>query len=275
MHFSARTLFYISICLLFASCNGYQKLLKSSDVNNKLTKANDYYTKKQWAKAQELYENVMPVMKNTRNYEPLFYRYAYTFYYMKDYLTASYRFKNFVEYFPNSPDAEECEYMEGLSLYKYSPKYQLDQTNTSKAMEVLQTFSNMHPKSKYTPDANAYIAECNYKLEEKQADAAKLYYNLGPYRPEYYRAAYVAYKSVMANFPESVNGDLYQLMIIRSMYYFARVSIKEKQEERFNNAIAAYHQLLDNYPKSKYLHDAEKIYTLADNNVKKIRNEHK
>ena len=64
-------------------------------------------------------------------------------------------------------------------------------------------------------------------------------------------------------------------MIVKALYYFAKQSIKEKQEERFTNTIAAYHQLLDNYPKSKYLHDAEKIYTLADNNVQKIRNEHK
>ncbi len=66
-------------------------------------------------------------MKSTRNYEALFYKYAYTFYYMKDYIEASYYFKNFTEYFPASKDAEECEFMSAVCLYKYAPKYSLDQ----------------------------------------------------------------------------------------------------------------------------------------------------
>lgn len=241
----------------------------------KLTKANEYYNKKDWAHARELYESLMPVMKNTRNYEPLFYRYAYTFYYMKDYLMASYQFKNFVEFFPASTDAEECEYMHGLCLYKDSPNYPLDQTNTLKSMEALQSFVNTHPKSKYLDPANGIIAECRYKLELKEADAAKLYYNLGPYKAECYKAAYVAYKSVMHNYPESNNMDLYQSMVVKALYHYAKESVPAKQEERYASVLSAYQELVDSYPKSKYLHDAEKFYTLADNNIKKIRNEHK
>ena len=270
MQFRVASFLFICFFTLFASCNSYQKILKSSDVNYKLTKANEYYAKKDNAHAQELYESLLPVMKNTRNYEPIYYRYAYTFYNMKDYLLASYHFKNFVEFFPTSPDAEECEYMHGYSLYKYSPKYQLDQTNTLKAMEALQSFANTHPKSKYLEQANGVINECNYKLEAKQADAAKLYFNIGKFK-----AASVAYRSVMHNFPESTNSDYYQSMIVKALYYYAKESIHDKQEERYASAISAYHELMDAYPKSQYLHQLEKFNTLADNNIKKIRNEHK
>jgi outer membrane protein assembly factor BamD len=266
----------IAIGILFSSCNGYQKLLKSSDVNYKLTKANEYFNNKDYAKAQELYESLMPVMKNTRNYEPLYYRYAYTYYYMKEYLIASFQFKNFAEAFPNSPDAEECEYMHGYCLYKDAPNFTLDQTNTVKSMEALQSFVNTHPKSKYAVQANDVIFDCHNKLESKDADAARLYYNLGPYRPDCYKAAYVAYKSVMHNYPESTNMDLYQSMTVKALYYYAKESIPEKQEERFASAMGAYQELLSSYPNSKYLQDAGKFNTLADNNIKKIRNnEHK
>ena len=269
MQFHFRSLLYLSlIVVLFSSCGGFEKIRKSNDVNYKLTKANEYFDKKQYQHANELYKELMPVMKSTRNYEALFYKYAYTFYYLKDYVEASYYFKNFTEYFPISKDAEECEFMSAVCLYKYAPKYSLDQTNTVKSLEALQSYVNRYPKSTRMAEANKYIDESRKKLEVKQADAAKLYYNISQFK-----AATVAYKSVLRNYPESPNADLYQYMIMRAMYKYARVSIAEKQEERFSNAISAYNELKDSYPHSSYLADANKLYTEVDNNIKKIRNE--
>ncbi|HXS35472.1 MAG TPA: outer membrane protein assembly factor BamD [Flavipsychrobacter sp.] len=266
-----RTRHLLLVCLsivLLSACGDYQKILKSSDVNYKLTKANEYYNNKDYQRANELYESLLPVMKNTKNYAPLYYRYAYSFYYIHDYLAASYHFKNFVEFFPNSPDADECEFMHGVSLYKYAPKYSLDQTNTIKALEALQSYVNTHPTSKHLAEANGYIAESNKKLEEKAASAAKLYYNIGQYK-----AAGVAYKSVMRDYPDSPSSDFYEYMIVRSLYNYAKQSVATKQEERFANTISAYHELADSYPKSQYLDDAQKITVQADNYIKKIRNE--
>src|SRR5947208_15361020 len=78
---------------LLASCGGFEKVRKSSDVNYKLTKANEYFERKDYQHANELYKELLPIMKSTRNYEALYYKYAYTFYYMKDYLDASYYFR--------------------------------------------------------------------------------------------------------------------------------------------------------------------------------------
>jgi outer membrane protein assembly factor BamD len=271
MPFRAIISWFAAICLLFlSSCSGYERLLKSSDINKKLAKANEYYDKKQYQRANQLYESLMPVMKNTRNYEPLYYRYAYSFYYMKDYYSSSYHFKNFVEFFPNSKDAEEAEFMHGVSLYKFSPKYDLDPTNTAKTIGALQSFVNSHPNSKRVAEANKYIDESKAKLEKKESEAAKLYYNIGQYK-----AASVAYKSVMDNYPDSDKVDEYQYWIMRSLYLYARNSIKEKQEERFVNAINAFQLLKEEYPKSPFVAEAQKYNDLAENNLKKIRNEHK
>ncbi len=271
MKLRSDNLLYLFVCVvLLSSCHGFEKIRKSSDVNYKLTKANEYFDKKDYTHANELYKELMPIMKSTRNYETLFYRYAFTFYYLKDYVESSYYFKNFTEYFPASKDAEECEYMSALSLYKYAPKNSLDQTNTVKSLEAMQSYANKYPNSKRFAEASSYIEKSRLKLELKQADAANLYYNIYQYK-----AATVAYKSVMHNYPDSPNSDLYQFMIMKAMLKYANVSVPEKQEERYATAISAYKELVENYPKSKYLADAEKLYTEADNNVKKIRNEHK
>lgn len=270
MRFRSRYLWIFLIALVaLGSCNGYERVLKSNDVNYKLTKANEYYDKKQYLRSNELFRDLLPVMKGTRNFEPLYYRYAYSFYYMKDYFNASYHFKNFVDFFPNSKDAEECEFMHAVCLFKESPKPSLEQTNTIKAMEALQSYINTHPNSARLAEANKYIDEGRKKLEEKESGAAKLYYNIGQHK-----AASIAYKSVMRSYPESPNSDYYQIMVIKSLYNYARRSIPEKQEERFANVVVAYRDMAENYPASKYLKEAESYFSLADNNIKRLRNEH-
>ncbi len=271
MQLRVRNLLYLFLgVLLMSSCSHFEKVRKSSDVNYKLTKANEYFDKKEYTHAYELYKDLMPIMKSTRNFEALYYKYAYTLYYQKAYIDASYNFKNFTEYFPTSKDAEECEFMSAVCLYKYAPKYTLDQTNSIKALEALQGYVNRYPNSKRVAEAMVYIEASHKKLENKEADAAKLYFNISQYK-----AATVAYKSVLRNYPESANGDLYQFMIMKAMFKYAKASVPEKQEERFANAISAYRELKDNYPKSKYLAEAEQLNTEANNNVKKIRDEHK
>ncbi len=254
------------VLLVAVGCNPYEKVVKSNDLNFKLTKANEYYDKKKYQQANELYSQMISVMKGTRSFEPLVLRYAYSFYNMKDYLTASYWFRNFVDYFPASKDAEECEYMHALCLYKESPKASLEQTNTVKAMEALQSFINKYPGSKHLAEANAEIDEARAKLEKKDADAAGLYYKIGQHR-----AASVAYKSLLRNYPESAQADYYQYMIVRSLYLYARQSIPEKQEERFASAITAYREMADLYPKSNYLKEARQFSALSDASINDLR----
>ena len=269
MQLRLRNFLYLYIGLvLFSSCGGFEKIRKSSDVNYKLTKANEYFDKKDYQHANALYKELMPIMKSTRNYEALFYKYAYTFYYLKDYVEASYYFKNFTEYFPTSKDAEECEFMSAVSLFKYAPKYTLDQTNTVKSLEALQSYASKYPNSARMPEANKYIAESRLKLEQKQADAAKLYFDINQFK-----AATTAYKSVLRSYPESPNADMYLFMIMKSMFKYAKASVTAKQEERYAVALSTYRELKDTYPKSAYIAEADKLYTEADNNVKKIRNE--
>lgn len=256
--------------VILSSCSGYEKVLKSNDVNYKLVKANEYYEKKKYAQANAIYESLLPVMKHTKNYEALYYRYAYSFYYLKDYLSASYHFKNFVDFFPGSKDAEECEYLHGECLYKESPAYPLDQTYTYKALDALQSFINTHPNSKRIDEASKIIEKGRLKIQKKELAAADLYYDIGQYK-----AAAVSFEKLLIDYPDESFSDYCQYMLLKSWYKYARISIEEKQEERYASAITAYKELKDEYPKSEYIPDAEKYYTLADNSIKKIRNEHK
>ena len=87
--------------------------------------AEQYYAKKDYTKAQELYTEVMPLFKGDPRFEDIYYKYAYTSYYLKDYENAENLFKTYTENFPNSAKVEECEYMRCICYYKQSPKVDL------------------------------------------------------------------------------------------------------------------------------------------------------
>lgn len=268
MHTPARRLSFFSLVLLLfvAACSPYEKVLKSNDVNLKLTKANEYYDQKKWSRANELYRGIAPVLKGTRNYEPLYLRYAYTFYNMKQYMEAAYHFKNFTDFFPASKDAEEAEYMHAVSLYKDSPKATLEQTTTIKAMEALRSFINMHPNSARVAEARQYLETAREKLEKKEANVARLYYNL-----RQYRAAAFYYRQVLEEYPMSPNADYYQLMVVKSLYFYAKASIESKQQERYADVAAAYTELKDIFPKSSLIGEAEQYAVLANTQIEKSK----
>ena len=253
---------------LLVSCSGINKVLKSKDPNYKLRMAEGYYVKKKYHLAQVLFEDVMPHFRGTPEFENIYYKYAYCAYHQKDYLNAENLFKSFLEAFPNSPKAEELDYMRAYCYYKMSPKVALDQSNTVKAMGMLQTFVNTHPNSPRNKEATELIDICRNKLEEKERMAAQLYYDLGQFR-----AAGVAFTSLLGNFPDAQKGDEYKLMVIKSYFRFAELSIDERKAERFEQVISECNDFVDRFPDSKLVKEVENYISLSNNNIKKISNE--
>lgn len=256
------------LVLVTTSCNKYNKVIKSKDYEYKLKMADQYFAKGKYKIAQELYEELFPVFKGTIKFEELYYKDAYCFYYMKEYADAENLFKGFLEVFPNSARAEEVDYLRSYCFYKQSPKLELEQVNTVKAMGMMQTFINTHPGSARNKEASDIIDKCRAKLELKEHRAAELYYNMGQYR-----AAALAYSSLINNYPESAKGEEYKLKAVKSYYKFAKLSYEDKQIERYEKVIAEYEDFVDRYPDSKLLKEAESYSNQSKNNIKAIKYE--
>jgi len=256
------------LLLLATSCNKYNKVTKSKDYEYKLKMADEFYSKGKYKIAQQLYEELFPVFKGTLKFEELYFKDAYCFYYMKQYADAENLFKGFLEVFPNSKNAEEVDYMRSFCFYKQSPKLELEQVNTVKAMGMMQTFINTHPGSERNKEATEIIDKCRAKLEMKEYRAAELYYNMGQYR-----AAAVAFISLTNNYPESLKGEEYKLKTVKAYYKFAKLSITDKQVERFEKVTEEYQDFVDRYPESKLLKEAENISKQSQNQIKAIKYE--
>jgi outer membrane protein assembly factor BamD len=254
---------------ILAACNTqFNKVLKSKDYEFKLKKADEYFTKKKYKNAEQLYVELFPVYKGTDKFEELYYKYAYCSLYQKNYADAENLFKGFLEVFPNSTKAEEVAYMHAYTFYLQSPTVELEQINTSKAIGMMQSFINTYPNSPRVKDANEIIAKGRSKLELKEYKTAQLYYNL-----QQYRAAGISFANLLNSYPESNKGEEYMLMAIKSYYEFAKLSVYDKQEERYQKVSTEYFDFADRYPESKMLKEAENYKNLSLNNIKQIQNE--
>ncbi len=252
----------------FMACNKYSKIEKSKDPVYKLSMADSLYSAGKYRIAQTLYESLFSSYKGDKKFEDLYYKFAYTYYYMEQYKEAEGLFKGYLEVFPNSARAEEVDYMRAYSYYKQSPKLDLEQVNTVKAMNMMQTFINNHPGSSRIADATEIIDKSRAKLEKKDARAAQLYYDLG-----HFRAGAIAFETLLNTYPETTNGEHYKLMVVKSYYKFAGLSIPAKQIERYSQVTTAYEDFLDRFPESKSQAEAENYSNLSKNKIKELQNE--
>jgi outer membrane protein assembly factor BamD len=265
---SALTIIVLS-AVLFTSCGkSMTKLLKNPDAAYKLRMAEQFFVKKSYVKAQQVYEDIMPFYKTSKEFEDIYYKYAYCAYNLSDYANAENLFKSYLEIFPTSSRAEEIDYMRAYCYFKQSPKAQLDQTSTVKAMGMMQTFINTHPGSSRNKEATEIIDQCRAKLETKDYLSAQLYYDLGQFR-----AAGVAFSSLLNSFAESARADEYKLMVVKSYFRFAELSIEEKKAERFEQVINECYEFIDRYPESKYRKEIDNFINLSQNNIKTLTNE--
>ena len=263
------TIQVLFVCILLSSCaSKFAKVLKSKDNEYKLKMAEQYYANKKYSNAQQLFDELFPYIKGKEGYEDAFYKYAYCAYYQSDYLNAESLFKTYTETFPNGVRAEECEYMRAYCFYKQSPKAELDQTNTTKAIALLQAFINTHQDAERSKQASDIIDRLREKLEVKEFKSSELYYNLG-----YFKGAAVSFTNLLDTYPDSKKNEDYKLFVIKSYYRYAGMSIWDKQQERYEKVILECSDFKDRFPSSKLQVEVEEYKTLSVNNIKRIQNE--
>ena len=230
--FKNKRLIAVSIFLLFSvtliSCKSkFEKLRLSNDTGKKYQEALRLYNKKSYTKALILFDDLIQKYRGRSEAEDLSYYYAYTNYKLKDYTTSRYHFKTFADNYPNSPKAEECRFMAAYCFYLESPIYSLDQENTLKAIESLQLFINLHPKSERVAEASKLIDNLRSKLETKSFENAKLFLDIGDYK-----SAVIAFRNSMRDYPDTKYAEQMEFLSIQAQYLYAKNSFENRQVDR-------------------------------------------
>lgn len=130
----------------------------------------------------------------------------------------------------------------------------------------MQTFINTHPGSARNKEASEIIDICRQKLETKDHRSAQLYYDLGNFR-----AAATAFSTLLSSYPESEKSDEYKMMVIKSYFRFAELSVEDKKAERFQKVIDECNEFIDRFPQSPFAHDVEQFLAQSQKQFKNIQ----
>jgi outer membrane protein assembly factor BamD len=129
---------------------------------------------------------------------------------------------------------------------------------------AIQNFINRYPNSQYVGRANDIIDQLQRKLEEKAYENAKLYYKINKSAinaADMYKAAIRSFDNFQRDFPDSQLNEEIIYLKIEAQYSLAKQSFKNLQKERYAAVVDSYQNFIDNYPTSKFLKDAESMYT--------------
>ncbi|MCF8336212.1 MAG: outer membrane protein assembly factor BamD [Bacteroidales bacterium] len=255
------TLLFLVIGGVTASCK-YDKLLKSSNYQKKYSKALEYYNEGDYVKAEGLFEQLNSVLKATDRADTVLYYLANSCFKQEKYILAEHHFQQFYETFGNHRWAEDAEFQSAYCNYELSPRPELDQSYTRKAINKFNLFITRHPDHPKVAECHKYINELRDKLANKAYQSAKLYYDMGDYK-----AAVVALENSLKRFPNTSHREEIRYLILRSQFQLASNSVQSKEEERFQETLDTYYTFTSEYPDSEYSEEAEKIYDATQRNL--------
>ena len=250
-----RPITFILLALIATSCGEYEKLLKSTDYELKKQKVFDYYDDGKYTKSIELLSQILPRFRATDQAEQLNWINAQAHFRIRDYMMAGQYYQEFADTYPGSNNAEEASYLAALCQYYQSPRPELDQANTRKAIESFTIFMQRYPTSTRTEDCKARILELQEKLVEKSYLSARLYYDL-----KEYRAATISLANSLKEYPDTKYREELMYLKLDALYLYAANSIPEKQLERYQTTLDEYYSFIEEFPSGRFSKEVARIF---------------
>lgn len=245
--------------MVLAACSSYDKVQKSDDAEKKFQMAKNLYLEKKYTKSIALFESVISSFRGTPQAEDLLFLLACSYMQTKDYLSASEYFDTYIRTFPRGKFAEDSHFLISRCYYLDSPDVRLDQTATENAIYSFSEYIELYPAGAHVDDSFKYITEMENKLAQKAFLAAQLYYNLGLYGGNNYRACIVTAENMLKEYPDCPYREDAVYLILKSKYKEAVLSVEDKRYDRFSEVVDEYYRYANEFPDGKFIKDANRM----------------
>jgi outer membrane protein assembly factor BamD len=245
------------LALLAAGC-GSSRGLDAVAPDDAFNQAMAEYQRGRFDRAADAFQHVFTFGRTHEYATDAQYYLAHSYYKSGQFLLAANEFTRFAEIYRADPRAEEAAFMRAMSYYELSPPFQLDQTDTETAITFFQLFLSQYPQSERVQVAADRMMELREKLAEKQFHTGRLYERRG-----LFQAAAISYNAVLERYPLSSFADDALLGVTRSYVAFANASVPARQAERFGRALESYERLIQLFPDSELIPQAEVLYGQA------------
>lgn len=258
-------LFFLTL-IVFASCDNYNKVIKSDDYALKFKTADTLYNSGKYSRSIVLYEQIYQRFPKTDQGEVAYYRIGKAYYNEKDYYMAGYYLGSYSTRFPFSPKAEEALFLSAMCSVQNSPEPTLDPNDTELAIKDLQTFINRFPNSKFLDSCNHTIDMLRMKLEIKDYEAVKHYA-----KTEYFRAAVVSAMAFLETYPLTKYKEEVMYLLVKNSYLLAINSVDTKKKERIDETIQRYRTFVTEFPQSSYKREVDEYSDKMEKELQNIK----
>ena len=257
---------FIGICaiLLLTSCaHEYNQVYKTTNNDYKYEFAKQCFAEGKYGFAVPLLQDLVTIKKGSNNAQECLYMLAMAEYCLKDYQAASETFKKYYQTYPRGQYAEMASFYMGESLFEGTPEPRLDQTPTITAIAAFQEYLDIFPNGKMKETAQQRLFSLQDKLIQKEYLNAKLYYNLGSYfgnctnGGNNYEACIITATNALNDYPYSELREKFALLVMKSKFELAQMSVEEKKVQRFQDAEDECYGFINEYPESKERKTAE------------------
>jgi outer membrane protein assembly factor BamD len=227
--------------LLSGCAGGFSKTADTPE--NILVKADDYFQREKWVRAQEMYKAFLSRYPGHERSDYAQFMLAESYFNNREYPLASVEYQIMMNNYSYSEYIDDALYKLGLSDFNQSPKYQRDQQKAIDALSKFNQFLQTFPTSPLVPEVEKQIEVIHLKLAQKSFETGYFYF-----RRKKWTAALIYFDKVIDEYP---NNEFWA----RSAYF--RGMILEDRDD-VDGAIRSYSLVLT-YPEDiSYKTDARR-----------------
>lgn len=253
---AAPALFFVSLPVIASGCGSSN--VTPSSAQEAYDRGVAAFERERWDRAIAHFRTALDFGRTSPLAADAQYYLAQSYANDRQYLLAGSEFTRFIEFYRADPRVEAAAF-DRIQVYaKLSPNHELDQTDTERAIDYIRLYLSQYPQSEHTAEAEALLGQLREKLALKRYDNGRLYE-----RRELFEAAIVYYESVLQQYPTSAWADDALLGSLRTQVAFARASVRQRQAERYAEALAKYDRFITLFPSSPLVREAEGLYDEA------------
>ena len=247
----------LGVVLFLAGCAGTGRLRYES-AQEAFQKGMELYDSGKYERAAEYFQAVFDFGRTHEWAADAQLYLARSYYENGEYILAASEYNRFAQIYRTDPRRADAEFERALSYYELSPPYQLDQTDTERAVEQFRLFMQRFPDHSLVDEAQEKVIELREKMAHKQFETGGLYE-----RRELYHAAAISYETTFDQYPDTPWADDALLAAIRAYIAYSDQSIQARQPERLRKAVENYQRLVQVFPESPLVDEAEDLYEQA------------
>ncbi len=262
----SKTIFSLAVAaVLLSGCtHEYNQVYRSTDSQYKYEYAKECFANGKYSRATTLLQELVSFNKGTDNAEECLYMLAMSQYNAGDYEEAAMTFSKYYATYTKGKYAEMACYFKGQSLYMGTPEPRLDQSSTMSAIKAFQDYLDIYPDAVMKDAVHERLRVLQDKLVRKELYTAKLYYDLGTYfgncsgGENNYDACIITAQNALKDYPYSGRREDFALLIMKSKFELAGMSVETKKVERYQDAEDECYGFINEYPDSKDVDTAQK-----------------